>query len=399
VIDLGGGSSLRFTAGRQWAFRTLDKEQRGSSAVESRESSGVLQSLEAIATLAGGQARTWVAGARFEVESLEQLRKGATVSTTGAPSGSEPPEVPYTRLGSGALYGQLSWKLTDALTFMPGVRGELHLRHGGVFAPRLAVAYRPAQAVTLRVSGGRGFRAPSAKEIGFLFDHSSAGYRLEGNPELKPESSWGVNGDATLVPDRRVTLRIGAFANWVDNLIDVGPEPVAPSTSGSVDTFRYENVGRARTSGVEAQATFRPAAWLRTEAGYAYLWTRDDDNDQPLSGKPPHTVQAAIRADLPWKLELTTRFRAVSSAFLEQGEDPRTHDPILVRALGFQTVDVRLARALWPSAQAYVGVRNVSDVQKDPSIQEDDPTRRDRRPIEGRTVYIGLVAELPLENP
>jgi outer membrane receptor for ferrienterochelin and colicins len=263
---------------------------------------------------------------------------------------------------------------------MPGLRGEMHLRYGGVVAPRLAAAYRPTDGVTVRVSGGRGFRAPSAKEIGFSFDHSYLGYRVAGNPDLLPETSWGLNGDVTLAPTRKVTLRAGAFVNWVEDLIDIDVEPI--SSSAGVDTYAYRNVAEARTAGAELQTVVRAAAWLRTEVGYAYLWTRDDTNERPLEGRPPHTVQAAVRADLPWSLELTARYRVVTDAFLDEGS----------RAPGFQTIDARLARPLWPSSQAYVGARNLLDVHKDPARVGD------QRPIEGRVFYFGVVAELPLEE-
>src|SRR5690606_8114606 len=141
---------------------------------------------------------------------------------------------------------------------------------GGVVAPRLALAYRPAPSLTLRVSGGQGFRTPSAKELGFSFDHSSLGYILEGNPDLAPETSWGVNGDVTwhVIEGREgLTLRGGAFANWVDDLIDVNPRPIR--SSGGVDTYTYKNVARARTAGVELSATLQATSWLRAEAGYA----------------------------------------------------------------------------------------------------------------------------------
>ncbi|KYF70708.1 TonB-dependent receptor, partial [Sorangium cellulosum] len=381
TIDLGGGSNLRLAAGRQWAFRSSGRDLRGSPLSELRERSGTLQSYEAVATLAHGQL-TWVIGGRAEVESLAQELTTTEVSTSGT-SQSAFDEVPDTELGSAALYGQLAWKITDRLTLMPGVRGEYWPRYGGVIAPRLALAYRPAPSLTLRVSGGRGFRAPSAKELGFSFDHSGLGYILEGNEDLAPETSWGVNGDVTWTPGEGITLRGGAFANWVDHLIDIDPIPIR--SSGGVDTYTYMNIARARTAGVELSATLQAAAWLRAEAGYAYLWTRNDDPavpDQPLSGRPPHTAQAALRADLPLRLELVTRLRTLTSAFVAAG----------LRAPGFTTLDARLARPLWPSSQAYVGVRNVLGAQKDPD------RLGDHRPLEGRTVYLGVIAELPWED-
>ncbi|EYF04294.1 TonB-dependent receptor [Chondromyces apiculatus DSM 436] len=378
VVDLGGGSNLRMSLSRQWAGRTRNRDLRDSPADETRELRGSMQSFEATATFAEGP-RTWVVGTRAEVEVLSQqiLRSEATpdgVTTR------ELTEVPSTKLGNGAAYAQLGWKIGDTLTVLPGVRGEMHLRYGGVVAPRLAVAYRPSSRLGLRLSGGRGFRAPSGKEIGFSFDHSYLGYRVMGNPDLKPEASWGVNGDATVEVAQDLQVRVGGFMNWVDNLIDIDVE-VPLSSSGGVDTYAYRNIAEARTAGLDVQATAKVGG-LRAEVGYAYLWTRDDTHQRPLESRPPHTVQASIRAELPWKLELVLRYRAVSDAFLDQG----------LRTVPFQTIDARLARPLWSRAQAYVGTRNALGVQRDVL------RLGDQRPMEGRIVYAGLIAELPWDD-
>jgi outer membrane receptor for ferrienterochelin and colicins len=287
-------------------------------------------------------------------------------------------EVAPTALGNAALFGQLRWAFGDKLTLLPGVRAETHLHYGSVVTPRLAVSFSPLPQLLFRASSGRGFRTPGAKEFGFNFDHSLFGYRVLGNPNLKPETSWGVNGDISLTPQRGLTLRAGGFANWVEQLIDFKiAEEQDPRSD--VTNYEYTNVSRARTFGVQLDAAFRVRPWLRVEAGYAYLWTRDDTNEQPLQGRPPHTVTSALTATLPGGVEMYLRYRAVTDAFL--GED--------LRAPGFQTLDARISRGLWPKAKAYVGVQNILGVQKDPTREGD------QRPLEGRSIYLGLTAEGP----
>lgn len=379
-VDLGGGSGLRLTAGRQWISQENRKDRRDSPIDELRERQGTMQSLESIATLVDGQTRTWVIGARAEMEELSQsLSRAEAVGDAIAVHEEE--EVPRTRLGVGALYGQLAWRPFDELTIMPGVRGEMHLRYGAVVAPRLALAYRPTSRLSLRLAGGRGFRAPSAKELGFLFDHSFYGYRVIGNPDLGPEASWGVTGDASLTVSDEVSFRAGGFTTWISDLIDFALDPSA--SSGGIDAYSYKNVARARTAGVDVRATLRPVSWLSAEVGYAYLWTRDDTNQRPLSGRPPHTVMAALRAELPAELELVTRFRVVSDTFVDEN----------LRSPGFNTLDVRLARTLWTGAQIYAGVRNALASRRDPG------RTGDQRPFDGRTIYLGLIAEMPSEEP
>lgn len=378
TVKLGGASSLRLTLGRQWVEGRTANDRRDSPLDEIRERHHRMQSAEGVLTLADGP-RTWVIGSRFEAEHFSQDLTKTESASNGLVTTSTPEVAPQT-LGSGAAYGQLQWKLADTVTLLTGARGELHTRFGGAVTPRLSVAYRPSSAWQFRASAGRGFRAPSAKELGFVFDHSIYGYRVDGNPDLKPETSWGVNGDVTWQADEHVTLRASGFANWVQDLIDV--DLANGTSSGGIASYTYANFGTARTMGAEADAAYRISDRFRAEASYAYLYTRDDANDRPLGGRPPHTLTGSLRTKLFWALEAYGRVRVVSDAFVDEA----------TRSPGYTTVDVRLSRPMWPDSEAYVGVLNLLDVHQDPGRVGD------QRPPFGRVFYVGLRASFPWED-
>ncbi|MBX3263721.1 MAG: TonB-dependent receptor [Labilithrix sp.] len=378
VTKLPSGSSLRLTMGRQQFDNFTGKDRRDSPIDERRDRDHRMQSFEAIATVPEGT-RTWVAGTRFEAEHFQQSLT-RTVSTSTVPVTTSGPEVVPLTFGVAAFYAQLSWKLAPTLTVMPGVRTELHSRYGESVAPRLAAAWQVAETLTLRASGGRGFRAPSAKELGFVFDHSFYGYRINGNRDLFPGKSWGVNADATWAPMKDAMLRGSVFHNWVEDLIDL--DLANGVFDGGVATYSYTNFGRARTAGGQVDARFKPAPWLTAESSYAYTWTRDDVNEQPLPGRPPHSVTSALRVEPGWKLEAYIRARVVTDSFLDADR----------RSPGFQTVDVRLGRTLWPHSQGYVGALNLFDVRQDPN------RTGDTRPPLGRILYVGLRADFPWED-
>lgn len=377
VTRFSRGSNLRLTMGRQWFDNFTAKDRRDSPIDERRDRLHRMQSFEGILTIADGP-RTWVSGARFEAERFEQLLT-RTSSTSRGPVTESGPEVVPLSFGVAALYAQLSWKIGD-VTVMPGVRTELHSRYGESVAPRLAAAWHVSPLLTLRVSGGRGFRAPSAKELGFVFDHSFYGYRVLGNRDLVPEKSWGISADATVTPTRATSLRGAVYANWVDDLIDL--DLANGVFDNGVGSYAYTNFGRARTAGGQVDARFRPAPFLTAESSYAYTWTRDDVNDQPLPARPPHTVTSSLRVTPGWKLEAYVRARVITNSFLD----------VDTRAPGYQTVDVRLGRALWPRSQVYVGVLNLLDVKQEPG------RLGDTRPPLGRIFYVGLRADFPWED-
>lgn len=374
-LDLGRGSSLQFSGARQWVENESKRDRQNSPVDETRFRSQRLTSFETTATLVDGPARTWVIGARFEQEALEQRLERVEASGTTLVERTLP-EVPKTTLGNAAGYAQLGWKLGRDLTLLPGVRAEQHLRFGGVVAPRLAGAYRAGKQVTVRASVGRGFRTPNAKEFGFIFDHSAVGYTVVGNRDLQPESSWGANADVTVRPERDLTLRAGGYANWVSNLIDLDFSRQLPS---GVQEYHYVNVGKARTFGAEVDAVVSSGPSFRSEVGYAYLFARNDTAEEPLASRPAHSIRSSISWRFFQGFRADARYKAVTSAFVARG----------IEAPGYHTLDFRLSRRLIPELEAYVGVLDVLDIHRDPF------RLGDQRPIAGRTFYLGVLFSFP----
>jgi outer membrane receptor for ferrienterochelin and colicins len=382
-FDAGRGSSVRITAGQQFYENFTAEITRGSPQGDRHDRHQRMQSLEIVSTIADGP-RTWVTGARFEAQHYRQeLTK--TEIASGMVLTSHGDEQTPLGITTAASYMQLGWKVGKA-TLLPGVRIESSSKYGSSVTPRLAAALGFGKLAIARISGGRGFRAPSGKELGFIFDHSFLGYRVLGNANLKAEESWGLNGDLTMTPERALVLRVGGFANWVTDLIDID---VASGTRvGSVTTYTYKNFGHARTMGLQARASLKLAEHFRAEVGYDYLYTRDDDSDQPLGARPAHTLTCSLDWKLPWKLELYGRWRSVSDAFVSAAADGSPE----VRAPGFTLVDVRIARELWPRAQAFVGLLDAFDIHQDPG------RIGDLRPPLGRVAYVGIRAEAPWEE-
>jgi outer membrane receptor for ferrienterochelin and colicins len=375
TLDLGHGSHVDFSLAHARFSGDNARDRRDSPVDESRHRDADLESFEATATLADGEKRTWVVGARGESEGFSESVDRVTVAG-GALVPRSAAEVLPQRLSSGAAYAQLGYRVTDQLSVLPGVRGEIHTRYGGVVAPRLALAYRPSELVTLRASGGRGFRAPSAKEYGFVFDHSVLGYRVLGNPELLPESSWGINGDVTVRPSAAWRVRVGGFYNWVSNLIDFTVAPVQPDPT--VVDYVYVNVDRARTAGTDASLRVEPVSGLVGTLAYAYLYTHDDENGGPLPNRPPHTLTASLGARLPAHFDALLRYRLTTRTPVTDELDTPTYS-LLDARIGY-----RPARTL----EFYLGASNLLDAQRDPH------SPGDARPTLGRTFYFGIRGEL-----
>lgn len=385
TLTLDGGHEITLSAGKQWFWNGSAKDRRDSPVDELRLRDHTMHSIESTASLFPGRAWSGLVGARFEAESFSQVLRrtevlGAGLSTSGLTT-TELAEVPRTSLSTGALYGQLRVRLGEAWTLLGGARVEGNSRYGAAFAPSLGVAFVPWDSLILRAHAGRGYRAPSAKELGFVFDHSVYGYRVAGNPDLSPESSWGVGGDVEVSPARRIRLRASVYANWVDGMIDLQLAQDEPGGPAGIDTYRYRNVGSARTSGVSMDASIRASEVLRAEVGWAYTFTRDDTTGRPLPGRPPHTVTSSCIASLPLGIEAVLRARLVTDAYLDDG----------LRAPGFFTLDARVQKGIRRGLRLYAGALNLLGARKDPHRPGD------ARPIEGRLFYAGASADFPWE--
>jgi outer membrane receptor for ferrienterochelin and colicins len=354
----------------QWFQGRAARDRRNSPLDEHRTREQSLLSAETMLTVLDGP-RTWITGVRAELEAFEQSLERISAQNNETRS-SVLEEVPHVDLLSAALFGQLGWELGERFTLLPGLRTEVHDSVGLVAAPRLAVAWQTSDDVRLRAGGGRGFRVPSAKEYGFLFDHTALGYRVLGNSELRPESSWGVNADAvwSLTADLRV--QVSAFHNWVNDLIDTAF--VGQGTAG-IDDFSYVNVGRARTFGSDVGLTWLLGRRFRSQVAYSYLFTKNEDQGTPLASRPHHTWLSTFTYEPVKGAALTFRQRTVSRAWVSAG----------VFSPAFNTSDVLFSRRFNPYLEAHAGVLNLLDIKQEP-LQLGD-----QRSVTGRMFVVGLI--------
>lgn len=369
-----GVAKIDVSLSKQWFVLDSVKDRVDSPIDETRTRRYSMHSLETHASFFEGEVASFLVGLRGEVETFDQTLDRAVANQ---PDLFEQEIVPTT-LGQGSLYGQLRVDPSEAWTLFAGGRLEIAPEHGVGGAPRIGAAYRPVDEVTLRLSGGRGYRVPAAREVGFAFDHSFYGYQVEGNPGLRPETSWGGVFDAEVRPTRELTLRASGYANYIDELIDLA----YARTEAGIDIYTYENLGEAVTAGGEGRVIVRAPGWARAEVGYNFLYARDLQTKLPLAGRPAHTLFTSLRLELPERFVVNARAKVVSRTYIAEG----------IISPPFATIDLRLAKGLWPSAEVYVGATNVLGIEKDPE------QIGDQRPLEGRTLYLGIAADFPWEE-
>jgi outer membrane receptor for ferrienterochelin and colicins len=238
-----------------------------------------------------GEAEAVLRGALGETHLLT-VGAGTTVETIDA-------DRKTGRRTGGFGFVQDEWSPLASLDVTGSVRLDGNSDYASRLSPKLAVRYAPLDRLAVRASVGSGYKAPAFRQLYLAFTNPQAGYSVFGVTEvqeglerfeeqgqietffrtpsalgdpLDPETSWAFNAGVTASLWGDATLRLDAYHNEVDNLIDT--EAVARKTNGQ-SVFTYLNRNEVFTRGVEARLTLRPTTALRAQLGYDYLEAKD----------------------------------------------------------------------------------------------------------------------------
>ncbi|HMC99518.1 MAG TPA: TonB-dependent receptor, partial [Ferruginibacter sp.] len=210
------------------------------------------------------------------------------------------------------VYSQKEWLPLSDLNVTLGARLDKHSLYDLQFNPKLAIAYKANQQLTLIGSVGTGFKAPDFRQQFLFFTNSVVGYTLLGANELnngliqlKQQGQIDPNiditpylTDHTLMPERSVGVNIGTryrysnntsinvnlFRNDINHLIDRYNLPFTKTNNQSI--YSYVNVNRVFTQGVDMNLSQKIWPYLTVDAGYQYLDAKDKDVvDQIKDGK------------------------------------------------------------------------------------------------------------------
>jgi vitamin B12 transporter len=175
-----------------------------------------------------------------------------------------------------AVFGQNELRLLERLFLTGGIRHDHNSAFGDATTGRAGLSYL-VRATDTRIKGSwaEGFRAPTFNEL--FFPATFPPCPAFGNPDLRPErsESWDAGVEQQLW-QRRIRLAATYFRNDFEDLIQatlIDPENFC---------FQARNVGRARTQGVEAEASVAPIDGLLLGAAYTYTDTEDLATGLPL---------------------------------------------------------------------------------------------------------------------
>ncbi|MFO7769413.1 MAG: TonB-dependent receptor [bacterium] len=196
------------------------------------------------------------------------------------------------RVREGALFLQNEADLGPRLRLSAGLRRDLHGTDAtpwrSVWSPRAAVVWQAAESLTLRVNGGRGFRAPSVAEL--FASTSTGGFQVIPNPDLVPETAWTWEGGAAWRVPEVLHAEVSLFDSRYGEMIEPG------LTEGGDIQFR--NIRDAGIRG--AELSLRGVLPLvGTGAGLSLLWlrARERGSGEPLAYRRPFQAALTLERD------------------------------------------------------------------------------------------------------
>ena len=179
-----------------------------------------------------------------------------------------------------------------------GVRGERDSLFGYMASPRLAGMVYLTPSFRLLSGLGVGYRAPDFNEL-YLYRDPAASmpFVVKGNPDLKPEYSFGGNLGAEYAAEK-------FFVNLSVYYTELFQE-IEYSDTGDIDPvsskpiIETENINRSLRTGVdlEGRLTFLKRGFI--SGGYGFLYAYDRTNGERMRSEPAHTARLKIGIDNP----------------------------------------------------------------------------------------------------
>ena len=294
-------------------------------------------------------------------------------------------------------YAQYTYTLGTKLTAMAGVRFDHSSLYGNFFTPRFHVKYSPVDAISIRLSAGKGYRTVfGMAEYNYLL---ASGRNLNISKSLKQEEAWNYGlSTAFYIPMFGKTLKLNAEYYYTDfrnqAVVDYGANKEFISI--------YNLIGKSYSHTFQIDASYPLLKGLEITAAYRLndvKCTYDYGKtlkEKPLTSKYKALFTASYKTPLGlWQFDATVQLNGGgrNPEPYQLADGSRSWSP---RFHSFEQVSAQVTRWFrhW---SIYVGGENLTGFkQKTPIYGASNPWGSDFEPtlvwgpVEGRMFYAGV---------
>ncbi|MGO6900216.1 TonB-dependent hemoglobin/transferrin/lactoferrin family receptor, partial [Rhizobium ruizarguesonis] len=161
--------------------------------------------------------------------------------------------------------------------------GTLSDRSDQHVSPKVLATYELTPDVQLYTQLSSAFRAPTVDELYSRFYNAGGNYAQLGNPDLKPETGYGVEMGANF-DTGDFNGRLAVFHNRYHNFIET---VTSVNATTGITEFNYTNVSSVTISGIEASADKTFNNGINLHAALAYAYGRNEETTQRLRSVAP----------------------------------------------------------------------------------------------------------------
>lgn len=260
--------------------------------------------------------------------------------------------------------------------------------------PSLNARFGVSEKLDVRLAYASGFRAPSIREL--YFDFFDANHQIEGNQDLKAETSNSFTASAvwrTLNLDAvKINTTFNAFYNDVENMIGIGQK------EGSSSVFTYLNIEEYKTRGASFSMNMLMKNFDAT-VGLGYTGRYNDyikfDEELPEFNWSPEINAVISYSFRTIGLSANLFYKYTGKLpYYEQVTVNNQTEIRLAETEGYHWADFTLNKNLFKYLTLNAGVRNIFDVttlSNSTSVGGVHTSSGERSIGYGRSFFAGLV--------
>jgi outer membrane receptor for ferrienterochelin and colicins len=240
------------------------------------------------------------------------------------------------------------------LKMRPGIRYTFNSVFETIPTPSLNLKYVFSGKLSLRAGYGRGFRAPSIRELYHEFIDSN--HNLLGNPELEPEYSHNFNADIAYQLKKNWQLNLAGFYNNINNRITI----LMPEQADQA--WSYTNLNEFKTTGTTLQSDWKYRN-VSLQTGFAYtgrfqMLSEEHDHLPDFLFSPEFNQNISYK--VPWLKANLSAFYKFTGAF----QDYRlvNDQPKMQQIDSFHWLDLTLSKSIGRYLDFTIGARNLLDI-------------------------------------
>ncbi len=273
------------------------------------------------------------------------------------------------------VYLQDEISITRDFKIIAGARTEFHSNYDTQFTPQLSAMFSSGK-LTFRGSFGQGFRAPSIKELYTKeFDIPAFGLPfslyLDGNPDLKPETS-NYYSASVQYSDEKLNVSVNISRNEVDELIintdsvsQIMDESIPPRLVGL--NYVYKNVEEAEINSLNILARYQVFNGLAFSASYSYTDAKNISQNDVLPNVRKHNARANLDFSHSFKKYTVSTNLNASYFGTKQVTDiySQEQNPALVGLSDFMLLRLMTTHTFKKHYTVKLGVNNILDKTDD----------------------------------